>query len=408
MSVGKERDFVEFGGMVIAKSQAAVCNDVAEPTSAATGSDFAQLYPGPSDLLHTAIAVVPAAPQPVGPRALPDALEGSHVESTALGTMELRPEATNAASVRAEATNAASVRAEVQQHQSAGDCTTPIGIMSASLRALGERHTDRCVAECGLRLLASLAWEPANKVPLMEHVGVVVTSMTRHAGDGGVAGHGLLFLTILASEAANRVPLMAHLSTAVGTMTQHAIDSYVGRHGLKLLAELALEPANGPMLASHGDFIRMVALQYGRDPGIQVPHVHVTHSRRLGMGAFGEVDVVEYNQLELAVAVKCNCAACADTCAIDNERQLYDKLRLHPHENILMVYGIPDGNARLVMNRCENGSLADFLTSTAQAQVRAFSASPFNTSCVVIAFVCFCVLTVCCRAVSQWFLSCPC
>ncbi len=134
MSVGEERDFVDSGGIVTPKaelSRAAVHNDVAEPTSAATCSDFPELYPGPSDPIHAAMAEVPAPPQPVGPRTLPDALEGSHVEGTALGSMEFRPEATNAASDGVEA----------PRHQSAGDVAVSIGIMSASLRAPGERHT---------------------------------------------------------------------------------------------------------------------------------------------------------------------------------------------------------------------------------------------------------------------------
>ncbi len=104
------------------------------------------------------------------------------------------------------------------------------------------------------------------------------------------------------------------------------------------------------------------------------PHTHLTCPRRLGKGAFGDVDLVEYVERGLTVAVKCNGTNCADTAAIDNERRLYDKLLLHPHDNILPVYGIcvdaPDGKVRLVMKYCEKGSLDDYLTGTAKHEVR--------------------------------------
>jgi hypothetical protein len=99
-----------------------------------------------------------------------------------------------------------------------------------------------------------------------------------------------------------------------------------------------------------------------------VPHAHLTHPRLLGKGAFGDVDLAEYVERGLTVAVKCNGTTCVDEAAIDNERRLYDKLLLHPHENILTVYGIcidaPDGKVRLVMRYCEKGSLDDYLTGT--------------------------------------------
>ncbi len=104
-----------------------------------------------------------------------------------------------------------------------------------------------------------------------------------------------------------------------------------------------------------------------------MPHAHLTHPRRLGKGAFGDVDLAEYVERGLTVAVKCNGTTCADAAAIDNERRLYDKLLLHPHENVLTVYGIctdaPDGKVRLVMKYCEKGSLDDFLTGTAKHEV---------------------------------------
>jgi serine/threonine protein kinase len=101
-----------------------------------------------------------------------------------------------------------------------------------------------------------------------------------------------------------------------------------------------------------------------------VPHARLTHPRRLGKGAFGDVDLAEY---VLTVAVKCSGTTCADAAAIGNERRLYDKLLLHPHDNILPVFGIctdaPDGKVRLVMKYCEKGSLDDYLTATARLEV---------------------------------------
>jgi hypothetical protein len=104
-----------------------------------------------------------------------------------------------------------------------------------------------------------------------------------------------------------------------------------------------------------------------------VPHAHLTHPRFLGKGAFGDVDLAEYVERGLTVAVKCNGTTCADAAAIDNERRLYDKLLLHPHENVLTVCGIcvdaPDGKVRLVMKYCEKGSLDDYLIGAAKHEV---------------------------------------
>ncbi len=104
-----------------------------------------------------------------------------------------------------------------------------------------------------------------------------------------------------------------------------------------------------------------------------MPHTLLTHPRFLGKGAFGDVDLAEYVERGLTVVVKCNGTTCADAAAIDNERRLYDKLLLHPHENILTVYGICtdalDGKVRLVMRFCEKGSLDDFLAGTAKRKV---------------------------------------
>ena len=104
-----------------------------------------------------------------------------------------------------------------------------------------------------------------------------------------------------------------------------------------------------------------------------MPHARLTHPRRLGKGAFGDVDLMQDVERGLTVAVKCNGTNCADAAAIGNERRLYDKLLLHPHDNILPVYGIcvdaPDGKVRLVMKYCEKGSLDDYLVGTAKHEV---------------------------------------
>jgi hypothetical protein len=103
----------------------------------------------------------------------------------------------------------------------------------------------------------------------------------------------------------------------------------------------------------------------------------------------------------LMVAVKCNGTACADTAAIDNERRLYDRLVLDPHENILTVYGIcndaPDGKVRLVMKFCEKGSLSDYLAGTAKREVRLVGCVVW-CGCVV-GVVCGCVVGVVCGCV---------
>jgi serine/threonine protein kinase len=101
--------------------------------------------------------------------------------------------------------------------------------------------------------------------------------------------------------------------------------------------------------------------------------VRLAHIRHLGGGAFGDVDLMDYVERGLTVAVKCNGTTCADAAAIANEQGLYEKLLLHPHDNILPVYGIcvdaPDGKVRLVMKYCEKGSLNAYLTATVKHKV---------------------------------------
>jgi hypothetical protein len=76
----------------------------------------------------------------------------------------------------------------------------------------------------------------------------------------------------------------------------------------------------------------------------------------------------------IPVAVKSNGADCVGTAAIDNERSLYEKLMVNPHDHILPVYGIctdaPDGKVRLVMKYCEKGSLDSLLRVHASPEVR--------------------------------------
>ncbi len=129
------------------------------------------------------------------------------------------------------------------------------------------------------------------------------------------------------------------------------------------------------------------ALSSSRTGLALVPFTHLAHPRRLGKGAFGDVDLMEYVGRGLMVAVKCNGTACADTAAIDNERRLYDRLVLDPHENILTVYGIcndaPDGKVRLVMKFCEKGCLSDYLAGTAKHEVRGVWCVVCGVWCVV-------------------------
>ena len=67
--------------------------------------------------------------------------------------------------------------------------------------------------------------------------------------------------------------------------------------------------ATGSAVASGGTPVGAPAVTV---PGLAlVPHTHLTHPRRLGKGAFGDVDLVEYEERGLTVAVKCNGTACA-------------------------------------------------------------------------------------------------
>jgi serine/threonine protein kinase len=93
----------------------------------------------------------------------------------------------------------------------------------------------------------------------------------------------------------------------------------------------------------------------------------------VGRGAFGDVDLAEYLERGIEVAVKCNGTACANGAAIENERGLYEVLLGNPHDNIVPVYGIctdaADGKARIVMKFCEKGSLDDYLVGVAKHEV---------------------------------------
>jgi hypothetical protein len=105
-----------------------------------------------------------------------------------------------------------------------------------------------------------------------------------------------------------------------------------------------------------------------------VPWANLVNPRQIGKGSFGAVDVMVHKDLGLMVAVKRNGTKCADATAMNNEQQLYEKLLLHPHENILRVYGIcndaPDHEVRLVMKYCERGSLDTYLSGPVKSEVR--------------------------------------
>ncbi len=80
----------------------------------------------------------------------------------------------------------------------------------------------------------------------------------------------------------------------------------------------------------------------------------------LGSGSFGAVVRMRLPTGE-SVAVKANSTISSDSAAIDNERRLYELVLAQPHDHVLQVLGIctdaPDGQLRLLMHLCEQGSL---------------------------------------------------
>jgi hypothetical protein len=153
-----------------------------------------------------------------------------------------------------------------------------------------------------------------------------------------------------------------HASSPVGDGTRSCSGEYGGPESSDAPA------AGGETVAIAGTLLAV--------PGPHLPviaHAGLQRSRHLGKGAFGDVYVAQWAHHGLMVAVKCNGTVCADVAAIDNERRLYERLLVNPHDNILPVYGIctdaPDGKVRIVMRFCEKGSLDDYLLGTARHEV---------------------------------------
>ncbi len=80
----------------------------------------------------------------------------------------------------------------------------------------------------------------------------------------------------------------------------------------------------------------------------------------------------------MTVAVKCNGEGFADA----NELRHYAALLVHPHDNIMPVYGIctdgPEMKSRLVMRLCSGGSLRNYLRTVAAPQVCARGSTHFQ------------------------------
>jgi serine/threonine protein kinase len=87
--------------------------------------------------------------------------------------------------------------------------------------------------------------------------------------------------------------------------------------------------------------------------------------RKLGQGAFGEVEERVWH--DTPVAVKSNGMGAGDVAALAAEVRLYERLAGSPHPNVVPVMGIcvdaPDGKLRLIMRLCPKGSLDDLLAA---------------------------------------------
>ena len=96
-----------------------------------------------------------------------------------------------------------------------------------------------------------------------------------------------------------------------------------------------------------------------------VPWSQLRHVKSLGEGHFGAVDLMEWAERGLQVAVKRNGTEDGDVTALNNERALYERLLVHPHDNVLPVYGVctdaPGGGVRLIVRHCPGGSLSEWL-----------------------------------------------
>jgi hypothetical protein len=100
-------------------------------------------------------------------------------------------------------------------------------------------------------------------------------------------------------------------------------------------------------------------------PLARIPFDHLLYRRKLGRGAFGEVE--ERVWRGVPVAVKCNGLDAGDASALANEVALYERLGSQPHPNIIQVFGVctdaPGGRLHIVMRLCAKGSLEGVLSA---------------------------------------------
>jgi serine/threonine protein kinase len=108
----------------------------------------------------------------------------------------------------------------------------------------------------------------------------------------------------------------------------------------------------------------------------RLPFTSLRFERKLGSGAYGDVEEREWQSTR--VAVKCNGLKATDKAALDNEVVLYGVVHENPHPGIVQVLGVctdaPDGQVRIIMRLCEKGSLEGILHS-ARVKVRASACS---------------------------------
>ena len=95
----------------------------------------------------------------------------------------------------------------------------------------------------------------------------------------------------------------------------------------------------------------------------RIPFSDLRHVRKLGHGAFGEVEECLWH--DAPVAVKANGMGPGDAAALEAEVRLYERLSGSQHPNVVAVMGVcvdaPDGKVRVVMRLCAKGSLEDLL-----------------------------------------------
>jgi hypothetical protein len=93
----------------------------------------------------------------------------------------------------------------------------------------------------------------------------------------------------------------------------------------------------------------------------RIPFSDLRHVRKLGHGAFGEVEECLWH--DAPVAVKANGIGPGDAAGLEAEERLYERLSGSQHPNVVAVMGVcvdaPDGKVRVVMRLCAKGSLED-------------------------------------------------